>query len=131
MSLKDAAGYRTFHRDISGNLDVTTTTDDTTLVTAKNANSTIYIQRIIGYVNTDAAQSISFEDSNGTAKKISKITTSPGADTRWDFDFGDEGEPLTEGKNFVMNVSAVGLEVKVKWYGYTKITSAMAVGSTN
>ena len=131
MSLKSADGYRTFHRDVSGSLNVATTTGDTTLVTVKNTSSTIYIQRIIGYVTTDAAQSISFEDTATTPVSLAKITTSPGDETRWDFDYGDEGFPLTEGKNFNMNVSAAGLEVNVKWYGYSKLTSPMAAGSTN
>lgn len=131
MSLKDAAGYRTYYQDISGNLAVAAATGDTTLVTARNANSTIYIQRIIVYVTTDAAQSASFVDSNGTPKKLAEVTTSPGDETRWDFDFGDAGVPLTEGKNFVLDVSAAGLAGNVIWYGYSKISSAVAAGSTN
>lgn len=130
-SFKSADGYRAFYQDISGKLVATTSTDDTTLVTVKNANSTIYIQRVIVYITTDAAQSWSFEDSNASAFKLCKVTTSPGVDTRWDFDFGDEGYPLTEGKNFVLNVSATGQAGNIKWYGYSKITSAVAAGSTN
>lgn len=130
MSLS-SHGYRKHFQDISGELAVLAATDDTTLVTVRNTSSTIYIQRIIFYVTTDAAQSMSFEDSNGTPKKIAEVPASPGDETRWDFDFGDEGIPLTEGKDFKMMVSAAGLAGQLKWYGYSKLTSAVAVGSTN
>jgi hypothetical protein len=122
---------RTFYQDISSALTVAVGTGDTTLVTARNANSTIYIQRVIVYVTTDAAQSFSFEDSANTPVVVAKVSTSPGVDTRWDFDFGPNGRPLTEGKNFVLNVSAAGLAGSVEWYGYSKLTTPMAVGSNN
>lgn len=128
---KSASGYRSYHRDISGKLIVTAATDDTTLVTARSTGHTLYIQRIIVYITTDAAQSMSFVDSNGTPYKIAEVTTSPGDETRWDFDFGDEGIALTEGKNFVMDVSAAGLAGTVRWEGYTRITTPQAAGSTN
>jgi len=123
--------FRQVNQDISGHLTATTSTDDTTLVTARNTSTTIYIQRIIVYITTDAAQSWSFEDSNGTAKIVAKVTTSPGVDTRWDFYFGARGKPLTEGKNFVLNVSATGLAGQVEWEGYQRLTTAVAAGSTN
>ena len=130
MSLS-AHGYRKHFQDISGELVVAAATGDTTLVTARNANSKIYIQRLIVYVTTDAAQSAAFEDTATPAYKIAEVTTSPGDETRWDFDYGDEGLPLTEGKDFVMNVSSAGLAGTVKWYGYTRLSSAVAAGSTN
>ena len=122
---------RTFYKDISGSLRATATTDDTTLVTVKNTSSTIYIQRVIVYITTDAAQSWNFTDSADTPLSICKVTTSPGVDTRWDFDFGATGVPLTEGKNFLLNVSAVGLAGHIEWEGYEKLTAAVAAGSTN
>jgi hypothetical protein len=127
MSFKSADGYRRFYQDISGELAVAAGTGDTTLVTVKDIYHTIYIQRIVVYVTTDAAQSASFEDSNGTAKKIAEVTTSPGDETRWDFWYGDRGVPLTEGKNFVLNVSAAGLAGQITWEGYSKLTAITAV----
>lgn len=125
-NFKGAEGMRRFYQDISGNLTVAAATGDTTLVTVKDTYHTIYIQRIIVYITTDAAQSASFEDSNTPAKKIAEVTTSPGDETRWDFDFGDNGVPLTEGKNFVLNVSAAGLAGNIMWYGYSKLTAVTA-----
>lgn len=120
-----AAGYRKHYQDISGSLAVTASTDDTTLVAAKT-NHTIFVQRIIFYVTTDAAASMSFEDSNGTPLQGANIPASPGDDTRWDFDFGDRGFPLTEEKGFVMNVSATGLAGNLVWEGYSKRTKVAA-----
>ena len=113
--LTTAQDYRNHYSDISGELAVAAATDDSTLVSVRNASYTIFIQRIIFYVTTDAAQSASFEDSNGTPKKVAEIPSSPGDETRWDFDFGEEGLPLTEGKDFKMMVSAAGLAGQLKW----------------
>ena len=123
---KSVSGYREFYQDISGNLTVAAATGDTTLVTVKDIYHTIFIQRIIVYITTDAAQSASFEDSNATPKKIAEVTTSPGDETRWEFFYGDRGVPLTEGKNFVLNVSAAGLAGIVTWEGYSKLTAVTA-----
>lgn len=130
-SYKSAEGYRSFYQDVSGKLIVLAATDDTTLVTVRSTSHTIYVQRIIFNCTTDAAQSMNFTDSAGTPVGFAKVTSSPGADTRWDFDFGDEGIPLTEGKNFLMNVSAAGLAGVLKWYAYSKLTSAVAAGTNN
>ena len=125
MPLSQPADWRRWYEDISGELTVAVGTGDTTLVTVK-ASHTIFIQRIIFFVTTDAAQSMSFEDSAGTPVQVAEIPASPGDNTRWDFDFGDEGLPLTEAKNFVMNVSAAGLAGRLKWYGYQKRTAVGA-----
>ena len=121
--MKDAQSYRTFYQDISGDTTLAAAGGDATLVTVKDVYHTIYIQRIVGYITTDAAQSIAFEDSNGTPKKIFEITASPGDETRWEAYFGDRGVALTEGKNFVLNVSAAGLAGHFEWEGYSKLTA--------
>lgn len=129
----DAEGYRRTHRDVSTELTVLATTGDTVLITATSASHTIYVQRVIGYITTDAAQSIAFQDTASTPVVIATITTSPGDETRWDFDYGDEGWALTAGTNLNMNVSATGLAGNVKVYAYQRITpgAAMAVGTNN
>lgn len=130
MSGESERRARTFYQSISGQLNLAATDDDQTLVTVKNANYQLFIQRVIVYITTDAAQSWSFEDSNGTAVKVCKVTTSPGVDTRWDFDFGPQGKSLTAGKNFVLNMSAVGLAGHVEWLGYQRLVSPTAVSGT-
>lgn len=126
MSARDAAELRNWYRDISGSQIVATDTGDTTLATGK-ASHKIFIQRIIAYITTDAAQSWTFQDSADTPQVVAKVTTSPGVDTRWDFDFGEVGMPLTEGKNFVLNVSAAGLAGHIEWYGYLKQSSTVSM----
>ena len=129
----DAASYRSFHRDVSTELTVLAATGDTTLITATSASHQIFVQRIIVYITTDAAQSMAFEDTAGTPVKIAEVPSSPGDETRWDFDYGDEGWALTAGTNLNMNVSAAGLAGIVKVYAYQRITPgvAMAAGTTN
>lgn len=114
------------YADISGNLAVAAATDDTTLASGKTSE-TIFIQRIVFVVTTDAAQSMSFEDSNVTPKQIANIPASPGVGTPWNFDYGPNGVPLTEAKDFVMNVSAPGLAGQLVWYGYRKQTAVTHV----
>lgn len=127
----DYLWYRKVNRDVSTELTMAAATGDTVLITATSASHTIFVQRIIAYITTDAAQSWSFEDTAGTPVQVAVVTTSPGDDTRWDFDFGEEGLPLTEGTNLNLNVSAAGLAGRIKVYAYQRITSAMAVGTNN
>ena len=122
-----AAGFRAFYQDVSGDTTLAAAGGDATLVTAKDAYHTIYIQRIVVYIVTDAAQSMAFEDSNGTPKKIFEVTSSPGDETRWEAVFGEKGVPLTEGKNFLLNVSAAGLAANITWEGYSKLTAVTGV----
>lgn len=124
---RSSDGLREFYQDISGTVTMAASDTTKTLVTVKNANYQLHIQRIIVYINTDAAQSWTFQDSNGTPLKLCAVTTSPGADTRWDFDFGDAGYPLTLGKNLTLTTSAAGLAGDVRWYGFQKLQ----VGATD
>lgn len=124
MTNKTADGYRRQYQDISGQLTITAATGDTTLVTVKDIYHTLFIQRIVIYFTTDAAQSAAFEDSNGF--KIFEATTSPGDETRWESFYGERGVALTEGKNFVLNVSAAGLAGTIVWEGYQKLTAVTA-----
>ena len=114
-----AEWYRSQYTNISGNGTLAAGGGDATLTSGKTG-WTIYIQRIIAYITTDAAQSASFEDDNGTPKQIANIPASPGDDTRWDFDFGAAGVPLTEAKDFELNVSAAGLAMHFEWEGYMR-----------
>ncbi len=118
---KSAEDYRAQYTDISGSSALAAAGGDATLVSGKTG-WTIFVQRIIAYITTDAAQSASFEDDNSTAVQVANIPASPGDDTRWDFDFGARGKPLTEAKDFELNVSAAGLAMHFEWEGYMKQT---------
>lgn len=118
------AELRSIFRDISGQIKLLATDDDQTLVTGK-ASHTIYIQKIIVTVTTDAAQALTFQDSASTPKVIAYIAASPGLVVK-SFDFGDYGTALGEGKNFIANVAAAGLAANILWEGYLKPTSTRA-----
>jgi hypothetical protein len=102
----------------NGNKQFDTSQTTFTMTPAKTAAHTIRVTRIIVWIKTDAAQSITFQDSNGTPVVICKVPASPGADTRWDFDFGPNGAPLTLGKDLVASFSAAGLAGHMEWYGF-------------
>lgn len=105
----------------SGSLVFTAATTTTTLTTVKSSLYKIWVRRIIVWIKTDAAQSITFQDDNGTPVVIAKVPSSPGADTRWDFDFGDKGVPLTRGQSLVATFSAAGLAGHIQWTGYQSV----------
>lgn len=97
-------------------LTASDTTQDAFLT--KRANHRIWVQRIIGYITTNAAQSITFQDDAGTPLVIATITTSPGDETRWDFDFGSVGVPLGENQDLDISLSAAGLAGNITVYAY-------------
>ena len=101
---------------------------DATLKAARNASYTIYIQAIHVYITTDAAQSWSFEDDATTPLQIFRVPTSPGVGNH-SIDFGPEGIPLTEGKDFELDVSAAGLAGNIRWEGYSKLTATLNANS--
>lgn len=121
--------YRTFYQDVSTNLDFAATQTSTTLITVRNSKSTIFVQNIIVYISTDAAQSLTFEDST-TGKDVAVVTASPGANTRWEFDFGPRGKPLNEGESLKATFSAAGLAGHLEVQAYEKLTSPIAVASS-
>jgi len=131
MSSDEYGMQRTFFQDVSTNLTVGAATGDTTLISVRNAAHQIFVQRIIAFITTDAAQSWSFEDDAGTPVQIAEIPASPGDSTRWDFDFGAMGAPLTAGKDLELNVSAAGLAGHIEVYAYQRLTpnTAVAVAS--
>lgn len=101
-----------------GHLTFTAAQTTATIETVKSSSHTMHVQRIIVWISTDAAQSLTFQDTS--AKVIAKIPASPGVDTRWDFDFGDIGVPLTLGASLTATFSAAGLAGHMEWYGYNK-----------
>ncbi len=114
----DYARKRIIHQDVSSSTPIVVGTADYTLVTGKT-NYTIYVQRIIVWITTSAAQNMSFEDST-TGYRIANIPSGPGDSTRWDFDFGPDGVPITTAENLVLNASAAGNIGKVEVYAYLK-----------
>lgn len=94
------------------------------VVAVKSANHTIYVQRIILSVITDAAQSLTFQDDAGTPVIIAKSAASPGLGVEVVADFGPKGYALTAGKNLDVVISGAGLACKVSIEAYEKLTAA-------
>jgi hypothetical protein len=124
----DYTRKRIIHQDVSSTTTVVVGTADYTLVTGRT-NYTIFVQRIVVWIATSAAQSISFEDST-TGLQIANIPASPGNSTRWDFDFGPEGRSITSGESLVWNASAAGNIGHCEVLAYKKLDNAVAVAST-
>jgi hypothetical protein len=126
----DYTQKRIFYQDISGNLILGTGTDDTTLVTARTASHTVFIQKahiqITGASNGKTWQLV---DSASTPVQITGPFPTDTDGSHYDMDFGPVGVPLTEGKNLVVDVSAAGAAGVITWEGYSRITSAIAAGS--
>jgi hypothetical protein len=112
---------RALFGDVSTSATYTAASTTATLIAAKT-NFTIYVQRIIVWISTDAAQSWSFQDSS--AKQCADVPSSPGDSTRWDFDYGAKGFPLTESASLTATMSAAGLAGTVVVEAYQKLTAA-------
>lgn len=118
-----AEGYlqqRRWNQDISGSLRTTAGTTTTTLVTNQRPlTDTIFIQKIHLEITTGAAQTYTYGDSQPLdlvpAVSVASIA-------HFDFDFGPTGMPLTQGKNFVLTISAAGALTNSTWEGYQKRT---------
>lgn len=108
-------------------LVATDTTQDAFL--AKKANYTIWVQRIVVWISTSAAQSMTFQDDAGTPLVVAVVPSSPGANTRWDFDFGPVGRPLGENQDLDITLSAAGLAGSVIIYAYRAPSSPITASA--
>lgn len=120
--MEETLFWRQQFRDVS--FARTVAAADTTIasIIPAKVGQTLFIQRIIVWVGTDAAQSATFQDTNGTPVVIAKIAASPGANVRFDFDFGGLGYPCTADKGFSIVLSAAGLGFNVRVYAYARPT---------
>jgi hypothetical protein len=116
---------QTFYADISGDYRVLATDTGTIALASGKANDTIYVQKIHIEVTTinGGGELWSFKDSAGTPLDIvPSIATS--AIAHFDFDFGPNGVPCTEGKDFNLVISvATGAVGRISWEGYRKRTA--------
>lgn len=105
------------------------TTDATkTLVSVRNANYTLYIQRITYVPTTVAAQAITVKDSAGTPVLVALIPASQA--TPYVADFGVQGLPLTAAKDLVCsNTAGPGGRFKIECYA--KLSAVIAHTAAN
>jgi hypothetical protein len=112
-------------RGIPQNADVELLTSDATktLVTVRNTNYQLFIQRITYVPTTAAAQAITVKDSAGTPVLVALIPASQAVP--YVADFGPEGLPLTAAKNLICsNTAGPGGRFKIECYA--KLSSVIA-----
>lgn len=121
--------YTSFYQDVSGSFRVLAADGGPdTLVTVRNANYTLNLQKVHIEVTTTGAFTWTFQDSAGTpVPLVPSISTA--AIAHFDFDFGPKGIPLTLGKNLVLSISGAGAVGWVAWEGYSQLANATAVAS--
>ncbi len=117
-AMLSAEGFRKVFRDMTKTQIIGTGDTTVNAFLAKRANQTIWVQKIVVYITTDSAQSLTFQDDAGTPLVIAVVPTSPGVDTRWDFDFGDRGVPLGENQDLDISISGAGLAANVQVEAY-------------
>lgn len=98
----------------------------TDLLTPKDATYTLYIQRITVAPTTYSAKTLTFQDDATSPVPIGFISipaSAPTAGGRQDYtiDFGEEGTPLTEGKNLDLSLSGAGVAGRIHIVGYQDI----------
>jgi hypothetical protein len=98
----------------------------TNVLIAAKTGFTLFITRILVAITTDAAQTLTFQDSAGTPVVIAKTKSSPGLGPI-EFTFGEDGTPLTEAKSLDLNISAAGLAGRVHVEGYYRRTAVGTV----
>lgn len=128
----DYAFYRRQYSDKTTDLNVVAATDDTTIITAKSAKHTIFVQKITVDITTYSAKTWLFKDSAGTPVPVAAISIPaaavalPSESNSIVFDFGPKGIALTEGKNLLLDVSAAGAAAFVHVEAYEKLTGVLA-----
>ena len=122
--MDDYSRNRRNYTDVSSKTVLVVAAADTATVTLATAKTgwTIFVQRIMVTILTDAAQTLSFKDSAGTPVVINTTDSSPGAGAQYIWDFGSNGKPLTEAKNLTMVISGAGLAAHYQFEAYMRQT---------
>ena len=100
-----------------------TSTDHADVITPRDANHTIYIQKITVSITTHAAQTISFQDGAGTPVVIAAHTDAAAGLSVIEWDFGPTGTPLTAGEELDIILSAAGIAARVHIEAYERRTA--------
>lgn len=119
--------YRTTFQDCSYDANILAADTATRNAILAKTNWTVFVQAIVVNVYTDAAQTLTFQDTAGTPVVIHKTRSSPGlGPVDESVDFGPEGKALTEGKGFDIVISGAGLGCAVKVIAYRRLTGVGA-----
>ena len=122
---RDYGWYRSTYSDVSTGLAAgPLVANPSTLATARNSSTQIFVQKITVNVGVYAAETWTLQDSADAPVKIAVATIPaaasalPSENGAYVYDFGAQGIPLTQGKNLVLSRSdanAVG-SVSVEAY---------------
>lgn len=133
----DYEKYRRHYERIDADLVVAAgDAGPSTLKAVRNANYTIFVQKIKVSVTTFSAKTWTFKDSAGTPVPGAVIsTTAPEATVPgiqdYEFDFGAAGYPLTQGKDLAVAYSAAGAAGIVHVEAYQRKTAVTYIGDTS
>ncbi len=97
---------------------------DTTAWVAAKTNYTIYVTHLSVSTTTDSAATMTFQDTASTPVVIAKTVASPGVGFR-EWNFGEDGTPLTADKALDIVGSAAGLGARVHAEGYYKQSATL------
>lgn len=125
----DYAFYKRQYTDKTTDFVAVAATDDTTLISAKSAGHTLFIQKITVNITTYSAKTWTFKDSAGTPVPIGHISIPaaavalPSESNSMVIDFGPKGLALTVGTNLLLDVSAAGAAGAIHIEAYEKLTA--------
>lgn len=119
--------FRRTYQNVSGNRRVLAADSATAslIVCPRVTTETIYLQKLHIEVTTSGAFTWSFKDSAGTPIDIVPAV-STAAIAHFDFDFGAEGVPMTQGKDLQLVISGAGAVGWLTWEAYAKRTVVAA-----
>lgn len=118
-----ASGRRRYYGDLTIQRDIAVGDTTVTGITVKNTSYSIFIQRILANITTDAARTLKVRDSASTPIMLMDLPSSPGVG-QFEIDFGADGKQLTEGKNLDIVLSGAGLVGSLVIEAYQKPTAA-------
>lgn len=116
---------REFYESVVADKTATAGADPSGQLVADKLLHTLFVQLITASITTDAAQSWTFRDRNGTPVPVAVVKVSPGLGMVR-FDFGAEGKAMTEEKGLDLLASAAGLAGVIHVEGYRKLTKVAA-----
>lgn len=129
MGNKSDYGYirSVLYQDVSSQTRVAAAdTATVTPITHKDANHQVFVQRILMAVSTDAAQTLTFQDTAGTPVVIGKSKSSPGLGICIVADYGPDGIGLTKATDLQYVISGAGLGCVVNIEAYQKRVGSSA-----
>lgn len=122
---------QTLYRNLSTGVNIASGATGATLATVDAGGAyTIFLQKIHIEITTGSSgKTWNIADSGtGAANIIPSLDA--GAISHYDFDFGQYGMPLEQGKNLILTPSAAGAAGKITIEAYQKPTAVMTLATS-